>query len=487
MNAERRRKIEFGDFQTPETLALELCTRLASTGLKPKAIVEPTCGLGALLLAAAKTFPEAETVLGYDVNPLYIEALSDKISGAIKDRSKFNLEVSDFFSTDWNSKLENTDEPLLVVGNYPWVTNTAQNIIGGENLPKKSNFLNLTGFDAISGKSNFDISESMLIETLSWFNKRNGTIAMIIKSSVARKVIAFCEKSKIHITNASITKINAKSEFGVSVDACFLTMTVCHAQKSNYDYTIYESIKDQIGSKVGHRLGLTVGDLDKFSDSSFLIGNSPQKWRSGLKHDAAAVMELTQIDGDLYKNGLNELVKIEPLFTYPLLKGSDIGSNKDWRQKFVIVTQKAVGAPTQTIREFAPLTWNYLLCHSHALDKRSSKIYEKNPRFSVFGIGDYAFKPWKIAICGLYKSLRYRLVGPIGGQPVMFDDTVYYLSFNTEDEARNVLSKIESEQVSNLLKSLIFWDEKRPIKTSILNQVDWSRLDFETANQPMLI
>ncbi len=62
------------------------------------------------------------------------------------------------------------------------------------------------------------------------------------------------------------------------------------------------------------------------------------------------------------------------------------------------------------------------------------------------------------------------------GKPVMFDDTVYYLSFDTEEAAIDTLEKLNSKAALNLLSSLIFWDEKRPIKTSILNVLDWSRL-----------
>jgi hypothetical protein len=58
----------------------------------------------------------------------------------------------------------------------------------------------------------------------------------------------------------------------------------------------------------------------------------------------------------------------------------------------------------------------------------------------------------------------------------MFDDTVYYVSFETEQEARAVLDKLNSDLALTFLGSLIFWDEKRPIKTSILNALDWSRI-----------
>lgn len=119
---------------------------------------------------------------------------------------------------------------------------------------------------------------------------------------------------------------------------------------------------------------------------------------------------------------------------------------------------------------------NYLLQHAAQLDARGSTIYLKNPRFSIFGVGDYAFRSWRIAICGLYKALRFRLVEPMDGKPIMFDDTIYYLSFDTEEAAIDILEKLNSKAALNLLSSLIFWDEKRPIKTSILNVLDWSRL-----------
>ena len=32
------------------------------------------------------------------------------------------------------------------------------------------------------------------------------------------------------------------------------------------------------------------------------------------------------------------------------------------------------------------------------LDNRKSSIYNKRPRFSIFGIGDYSFSKWKVAI-----------------------------------------------------------------------------------------
>ena len=240
------------------------------------------------------------------------------------------------------------------------------------------------------------------------------------------------------------------------------------------------------GKRVGHRDGKTIGDLDAYDATTHLIGKSPQKWRSGVKHDASAVMEFTRTADGQMLNGLNEVVTLESDFLFPLLKGSDVGSNKQWREKFTLVTQRFVGESTDQIETLAPLTWKYLGDHGSQLDARGSSIYAKNPRFSIFGVGDYAFKPWKIAICALYKKLEFRLIGPIEGKPVMFDDTVYFISFDSKEDAETALGQLNSDEARRLLSSMIFWDEKRPIKTTILNAVDFAKVD-EVVCQPSLI
>lgn len=485
MNARRKQKIEFGDFQTPDNLAQSVCTKLSALGISPDVVIEPTCGIGTFVLVAVSTFPSVREIHGFEVNDSHLSKLRERLSAA-RNSDKIKLTQADFFATDWKKMLRSLSGSVLVLGNFPWVTNATQGVIGGGNLPEKSNFLKQNGFDAINGKANFDISEWMLLEVLRWFSGRSGDIAMLVKTAVARKVLAHAERQKLPIREASIFSIDAKKDFNASVEACLLVIRISeNPTDAIYDYSIFESMSDTHGRRVGHRDGLTVGDLDAFESSSFLLGECPQKWRSGVKHDASSVMELTRTAQGLI-NGLGELVDIEMDYLFPLLKGSDIGSGKPWREKFVVVTQHFVGERTGGIRENSPKTWEYLEAHATILDARSSTIYKKNPRFSIFGIGDYAFRHWRIAICGLYKSLKFRLVGPIENKPVMFDDTVYYLSFNTESEAQEALDLLISEPSLRLLSSLIFWDEKRPIKTGILNVVDWSRLGKKPKQLPQI-
>ena len=77
---------------------------------------------------------------------------------------------------------------ILVIGNPPWVTNSDLGQLGSNNLPTKTNFQGLRGFDARTGKSNFDISEWILVRLIEALPP-DGAIAMLCKTMTARKVL----------------------------------------------------------------------------------------------------------------------------------------------------------------------------------------------------------------------------------------------------------------------------------------------------------
>jgi len=485
MNEESKRRAEFGDWQTPLELAQASCAKLVELGIEPAVVVEPTCGVGAFVLAANEAFPSVKEIHAYEINSEYLTNLRDRLAHSAGNEH-VQVHKADFFAHDWNASLAQVEGVLLVLGNFPWVTSSQQGSIGGTNLPMKSNFQGHSGFDALTGKANFDISEWMLLKVLTWFQRRSGAIGMLVKTAVARKILSQAHQQGASVVDAFMFKIDSKKSFNAAVDACLLVMRFDPAaSNSSHEYTVFDDLNATHGTRVGHRDGKTIGDLDAFDATIHLLGKSPQKWRSGVKHDAAAVMEFTRAPAGLI-NGKGELVTLEDTYLFPLLKGSDIGSNKQWREKFVLVTQRFVGEGTDLIKTNAPATWEYLLGHGPQLDARGSSIYAKNPRFSIFGVGDYAFKLWKIAICALYKKLEFRLIGPIEGKPVMFDDTVYFISFDTKEEAEIALTQLNSAEVRRLLSSMIFWDEKRPIKTAILNAVDFEKVNG-VARQASLI
>ncbi len=139
---------------------------------------------------------------------------------------------------------------------------------------------------------------------------------------------------------------------------------------------------------------------------------------------------------------------------------------------WIIMTQKKVNAETGIIQEQAPKTWNYLLRHVSQLDKRKSSIYKGKPRFSIFGVGEYTFAPWKVAISGLYKTIHFAVIPPFRQKPGIVDDTCYLIPCKTRAEAHLLADLLNSDIAKEFLNSLIFWDAKRPITVDILRRLD---------------
>jgi len=217
----RTRRIEYGDFQTPVDLSSRICGFLLDQGIRPSSIVEPTCGKGNLLLSALDQFTSVTGAIGIDINPEYIERVQSRLA-ARSYTDKVHVFQGDFFNINWGRILDELPDPILVIGNPPWVTSSELASLDSTNLPRKTNFQGLSGLDAKTGKSNFDISEWMLIHILEFLNHRNATMAMLCKTSVARKVLAHAWKRDFCLGCSRIYLVDAKEAFSVSVDACLL-------------------------------------------------------------------------------------------------------------------------------------------------------------------------------------------------------------------------------------------------------------------------
>ncbi len=462
---------EFGDFQTPRSLAFDATRLLVELGIEPRSIVEPTCGNGSFLAAAATYFPQAAAIIGVDINASHLQAAC-----ASTDDSRVNIRLGDFFTLEWHDVISRDGEPWLVIGNPPWVTSAELGTIASANMPEKSNFHGRTGIEAMTGKSNFDISEWMLLRYLDWLRDRTGTIAVLCKTAVARKILAQIWKNRVGLRSARIYKIDAPAHFGASVDACFFVLDL-HPQFTSSTCDVFGRLGDPApSSALGFLDGQIITDVAAFNRQRQLLGRDARYvWRSGIKHDCAKVMELVPTcDG--YLNGLGEVVALENEFLLPLLKSSDIGNGRINCRGVMLVPQRTVGADTGHIRLAAPNTWEYLRRHADLLDKRASSIYRNKPAFSIFGVGPYSFAPWKIAISGLYKTLTFVPVGPLDGRPVVFDDTVYFVPCRSEREAAFVHTLLASDAATEFFGSMIHWDDKRPITADILKRLSIAKL-----------
>ncbi len=477
MTSNTKQKTEFGDFQTPEPLARKVCELVRNLGIAPKSILEPTCGEGAFLRASVDAFPSCKEVFGYEIRPEYVQT-ARSIEGAA-------VYCQDFFRKDWPSTLRRLREPTLIIGNPPWVTNSALGALGGSNLPFKSNFRGLNGLEAKMGKSNFDISEWMLIHFLEWLSGRNAMLAMLCKTGVARKVLHHAWGKNLEIADSRIYLIDAFEHFGASVDACLLVCVLTPGRRSN-ECTVYPDLKAsaKAQSVFAFRNGRLIADLESYNSHGHILGESPLKWRSGVKHDCSKVMELVRTDSGKFRNGLGEVVDLESTNLYPMLKGSDLLKPYPNPSRLMLVTQLAVGEDTSGLQRESPLTWQYLQSHRKRLDNRRSAIYKNRPKFSVFGVGPYSFASWKVAIAGFSKRLSFHCVGfhcvgPHEQKPVVLDDTCYFLPCKTREDAVFLVELLNSPAARRFLGSFVFWDAKRPITAQLLAMIDFRTLAKE--------
>ncbi len=470
--ARRVRRVAFGDWQTPDSLATAV-VELIRGGLEPRSVLEPTCGDGAFLAAVARAFPSAQLV-GFDISEDHVRCAKARLAS-----SQALVEVGDFFSVPWEAVLKALPDPLLIVGNPPWVTNSALGALDARNLPIKANLQRRAGLDALMGRSNFDISESMLTHLLDQVHRRCFCMAVLCKASVARRVMAHVHGRGWRLSG-ELRIIDARTHFSAEAHAVLLRVGTLGESELRTEpglrWPVYPRLEASGPcSAMGVVDGVLCSDFDAFVRTRDMEGGSELEWRSGLKHDCSRIMELFA-RGSRFVNGFGEVVEIESDYVFPLLKGSDIANGRTEPRRAVIVTQRRLSDDTGTIEQAAPRLWAYLESHRERLQARRSRIFRDRPPFAIFGIGDYAFFQHKVAVSGLYKKLEFTALGAFEGRPIMVDDTVYFLSCDSAEQAHVVARALNSRRARSYLEARLFWDAKRPIHKELLQSLSLERL-----------
>ena len=470
-------RVEYGDFQTNKQLAGSICNYLQNKDISPKILLEPTCGKGNFILLALKTFNSLQHIFGIEIQEKYLwhlkfELLEYFLNNPTANKPQINLYHCNVFDFDFKQvKSQINNRELLVIGNPPWVTNSTLSTLNSKNLPKKSNFKNAKGIDAITGKGNFDIGEFISLKILDLFSKENGHFAFLIKNTVVKNIVFEQKKNKYPISDIEKHTINAKQEFNASVDASLL---VC---KFNSTPEFIAKEFDFYTSKPRVSLGWVnnkfASDIEKYKKYQHLDGICPFVWRQGIKHDCAKIMELERIEGG-FRNALGEEFELEEDLVYGILKSSDLKEDTiNISRKYTIITQKKIGEETSQMLEKLPKTRAYLHKHKEHFLNRKSSIYNGKPMFSIFGIGDYSFKPYKVAISGLYKQTKFTLIKP-NKTVLLLDDTCYFIGFDTLEEAQKIQNLLNQSETQEFIESFMFTDSKRAITKDLLMRIDFA-------------
>ena len=474
-------RAEYGDFQTNADLANKVTLHLVSKNVSPEIVVEPTCGKGNFIIASLRNFKSIKNIFGVEIYKPYVwETKFNIINFYLENHEHYKPEIlishCNVFDFEFKQiAKQHSTKDILIIGNPPWVTNSKLGILSSSNLPKKTNFKNHSGLDAMTGKGNFDIAEYITMSMIKTFQKMKGHLLLLVKNSVIKNIVF--DQNKNHYEISSIEKqcIDSKKEFNVSVEAS-LFYSKLNSPPAFYckEFNFYDNTNSY--RKSGWLNDKFVSNIDTYAHTKNIDGESPFVWRQGLKHDCSAIMELDKVNGH-YVNGLNEEVTLEDGLVYGILKSSDLKNTViNQTRKFTIVTQKKVGHDTKYIKSAYPKTYQYLTTHQNFFDARKSSIYNNKPLFSIFGIGDYSFKPYKVAISGLYKTFHFTLILPQENKPVMLDDTCYLIGFDKIEFAVYALMLLNSDTTMQFLQSVTFADAKRTFTKDVLMRIDLLQL-----------
>jgi 16S rRNA A1518/A1519 N6-dimethyltransferase RsmA/KsgA/DIM1 with predicted DNA glycosylase/AP lyase activity len=470
------RGIEYGDYQTPVSFARSVCSTLKKVyGLSPSVVIEPTFGTGNFINSAISEFDSISSVYGIEINSDYVSKLEDTLSES-EVKSKVCLFSDDIFSFDFSDIKDavSKEDLVLILGNPPWATNSQLSTLSSYNLPMKANFKGSSGFDAVTGKGNFDIAEYIILQMLEEFSRYNCVLAMLCKTIVAKNIIRDMQKYDFNISSADLFLFDAKEVFNVSCDAALFVVRLGNQRTSVcnvYDY--YTALKMR---QFGWSNGRFLADISETENTTDFDGKSPFEWRQGVKHDCSKVMELKPCGQDSFINAFGDIVKFSVgQYVYPLLKSSDIKETEIRSTKrAVIVTQKRVNDDTTPIAQGDIRVWEYLTKYEESLNGRRSIIYKKAPKFAMFGIGDYSFAKYKVGISGFYKEPIFSLIH--SEFPVMLDDTCYFLGFDELVDSVITTALLNSSICKAFLKSVAFLDSKRPYTKEILKRIDLFKL-----------
>ncbi|MBN1328347.1 MAG: methyltransferase [Candidatus Heimdallarchaeota archaeon] len=473
----------WGDVQTPQWFVKEIYKIISQLDFTPDVILEPTFGDGNFLLTSLDYFPKDKFLYGIEIQEKHIwNFLLNIIERIILEKKKLPIQLKiyhdNFFTHDFSKELLNNQElKILIIGNPPWITSSELSVLQSNNLPIKSNIKGFTGLDAITGKSNFDITEFIITNLITTFSNHMCKIALLCKESVIRNILKELIEYKYPLNNIRAIKFDAVKVFNKNCEAALFLADI--NKEANSQICLVSNFDNPFKTinKFGWVNGKFVSNIDNYILNQEIDGQSSVIWRQGIKHDCAEVLELDQKEDGCLENRLGEKIVLENQLLYPLLKGSDL---RDFEIKKVtrrlLLTQKTLNEKVEDFTDLYPKTWEYLNNHLIYFQKRKSKVYQSKNNFAIFGVGEYSFKNYKVAIAGFYKEVKFIFVPPIDNKPVVFDDTCYYIGFDSYIDAIIYCSALNSRKNYEFLDTIAFKNSKRPFTKEILMRIDTKKI-----------
>jgi hypothetical protein len=144
-------------------------------------------------------------------------------------------------------------------------------------------------------------------------------------------------------------------------------------------------------------------------------------------------------------------VRLEKELLHPLIKGQDVETWNATPSAYILFVQdpkKRCGIDEDIMESKYPLALKWLQLNKNTLLKRSSQsvksLMEKHAFYSIFAVGDYTMKPWKVVIPRIARRIEAAVISRKNGQLVLPQETFTIIGLDTEEEAYFVAGTMNS-------------------------------------------
>ena len=426
-----------------------------------------------------------------------------------------------FFQKEKNTALIQNKQKLFitkfkeafdfVVGNPPWVK---WEFLSKEYREKlKQTYLedyslfSYKGMKAGLGYSHDDISIIFTYVVIDKFLKDKGKLGFILKQTLYKSIAGK------EFRTFEITKKNTKIPLKVLVVHDLLKLTpfklpgaetslivISKGEKNKYPikYVVWQLKNKDSAKRISFSSSLTeirsivklknlfafpassdptdIWVLDEKRERSFTSiakSQNPYEIRHGVVNDLNNVffLDILGIIDDkhiIVKNSINRgkkkvreiTMKIEKDLIYPVIKPRHV---KKWRVNgyyYMLLPQSKAGENNEKQLKISfPNTYNYLSFYKEALLQRSSRWFKDKVFYSLFGIGEYTFKSFKVVWCPMKFPPEFAVVSKVkdkylGEKILIPDNTIAYIPLEKELEAHYLCAILNSSIINQKISRL---------------------------------
>jgi len=402
-----------------------------------------------------------------------------------------------------------------IVGNPPWVNwehlpNEYRSSIAS--LWTRYNLFPHKGFNAILGKSKDDISVLVTYVVMDRLLKSGGKLGFVITQSVFKakgggQGFRQFQVHKDHGKTIPIKVVHVDDMVdlnpfeGASNRTAVMILEKGRPTKYPVPYTVwkkkkgarfnYDSTLEEVISAT-KRLNFYAEPVDPDDPTSpwltarrqalravrKVLGKSDYKAHEGVNTGGANSVYWMEIvlkrpDGLVVVRNITEGAKkvkvevteaIEPDLLYPLLRGRDV---KRWRAEtsaWILLTHepgmRLKAIPEKEMQVKYPRTYGYLKQFESALKRRASRgvsdmLKKGAPFYTIFGVGDYTFAPWKVVWREVSNSINAAVIFFKENKCAIPDHTLVFVDCYSEEEAHFLCAVLNSAPVRMAVQAYI--------------------------------